>query len=192
MSTVLPKHFNIATKTERRKVPRVKFDLGSIKSVIFLCFHFKGSRFVRERLQMIFFFLSVRNYSICFIYSNLKACRQVVFVSNHFFLNVHALHGSKPRWKQLRMSCYRTISCKKGPLINFFTHVMVRASSKAVILLWFPGVIPGSSLQPWSCLSALSEMLPSTVCHLRGKLTVQTFGSPFLDFNSSFWIDTPR
>ena len=109
-----------------------------------------------------------------------------------FFLNVHALHGSKPRWKQLRMSCYRTISCKKGPLINFFTHVMVRASSKAVILLWFPGVIPGSSLQPWSCLSALSEMLPSTVCHLRGKLTVQTFWSPFLDFNSSFWIDTPR
>ena len=57
MSTVLPKHFNIATKTERRKVSRVNFDLGSIKSVIFLCFHFKGSRFVRERLQMIFFFL---------------------------------------------------------------------------------------------------------------------------------------
>lgn len=85
MSTVLPKHFNIATKTERRKVPRVNFDLGSIKSVIFLCFHFKGSRFVRERLQMIFFFLSVINYSICFIYSNLKACRQVVFVSNLFF-----------------------------------------------------------------------------------------------------------
>lgn len=81
---------------------------------------------------------------------------------------------------------------QKGPLINIFTHVMVRASSKAVILLWFPGVIPGSSLQPWSCLSALSEMLPSTVCHLRGKLTVQTFWSPFLDFNSSFWIDTPR
>ena len=128
MSTVLPKHFNIATKTERRKVPRVNFDLGSIKSVIFLCFHFKGSRFVRERLQMIFFFLSVINYSICFIYSNLKACRQVVFVSNLFLWNVHALHGSKPRWKQLRMSCYRTISCKKGPLINFFTHVMVRLS----------------------------------------------------------------
>lgn len=85
MSTVLPKHFNIATKTERRKVPRVNFNLGSIKSVIFLCLHFKGSRFVRERLQMIFFFLSVINYSICFIYSNLKACRQVVFVSNLFF-----------------------------------------------------------------------------------------------------------
>lgn len=81
---------------------------------------------------------------------------------------------------------------QKGPLINIFTHVMVRASSKAVILPWFPGVIPGSSLQLWSCLSALSEMLPSTVCHLRGKLTVQTFWSPFLDFNSSFWIDTPR
>ena len=192
MSTVLPKHFNIATKTERRKVPRVKFDLGSIKSVIFLCFHFKGSRFVRERLQMIFFFLSVINYSICFIYSNLKACRQVVFVSYLFFMKRSCTAWVKASLETTAHVLLQDHLKQKGPLINIFTHVMVRASSKAVILLWFPGVIPGSSLQPWSCLSALSEMLPSTVCHLRGKLTVQTFGSPFLDFNSSFWIDTPR
>ena len=139
-----------------------------------------------------FFFLSVINYSICFIYSNLKACRQVVFVSNLFFMKRSCTAWVKASLETTAHVLLQDHLKQKGPLINIFTHVMVRASSKAVTLLWFPGVIPGSSLQPWSCLSALSEMLPSTVCHLRGKLTVQTFWSPFLDFNSSFWIDTPR
>lgn len=57
MSTVLPKHFNIATKTERRKVPRVNFDSGIDKISHFPVLSFQRITFCSRTSSDDFFFL---------------------------------------------------------------------------------------------------------------------------------------